>query len=61
MSSPKNDTPAMLSVTDGARCIGHVLARGKSGFESFDQNDRSLGVFPTAQEAAPPPGLERRP
>jgi hypothetical protein len=32
-------------------CRGHVLARGKLGFEAFDIDDRSLGVFPT-QDAA---------
>jgi hypothetical protein len=51
-SSPKKpDTSAMMAVTIGQTCIGHVLARGKSGFEAFDQSDRSLGVFKTRHEA----------
>jgi hypothetical protein len=26
-------------------CIGFVIARGPAGVESFDRNERSLGVF----------------
>ena len=26
-------------------CIGFLIARGPAGIESFDQNERSLGVF----------------
>jgi hypothetical protein len=33
------------SVYDGQQCIGHVLARGPQGFEAFDIDDCSLGVF----------------
>jgi hypothetical protein len=32
--------------------VGHVLARGKLGFEAFDADDTSLGVFPSQREAA---------
>jgi hypothetical protein len=39
-------------VYDGQQCLGHVLARGKTGFEAFDPNDKSLGVFPTQRQAA---------
>ena len=44
--------PAMLSVYDGQRCLGHIIARGKRGFEAFDADDCSLGTFPTEHEAA---------
>jgi hypothetical protein len=44
--------PAMHRVFDGRRCCGHVLVRGKYGFESLDENDRSLGFFATRDEAA---------
>jgi hypothetical protein len=37
---------------DGQRCIGHIIARGKTGFEAFDVNDRSLGLYPSQREAA---------
>jgi hypothetical protein len=42
----------LVSVYDGRQCLGHVLARGKTGFEAFDRDDKSVGVFPTAKQAA---------
>ena len=42
----------MLSVYDGQRCLGHIIVRGKRGFEAFDADDCSLGTFPTEHEAA---------
>ena len=33
------------SVYDGQQCIGHIIARDKLGFEAFDVDDISLGVF----------------
>jgi hypothetical protein len=33
-------------------CLGFVLARGLAGFEAFTADDRSLGVFPAAKQAA---------
>jgi hypothetical protein len=44
--------PPLVSVYDGQQCVGHVLARGKAGFEAFDTDDKSVGVFPTAKQAA---------
>jgi hypothetical protein len=41
----------LVSVYDGRTCVGLILARGKSGFEAFDRDDKSLGLFKT-QEAA---------
>jgi hypothetical protein len=49
MSGPQT---AMLSVYDGQRCLGHVIKRGKRGFEAFDADDNRLGVFPSDHEAA---------
>jgi hypothetical protein len=43
---------AVQSVFDGRQCCGHVLSRGKLGFEAVDADDCSLGVFPTAEAAA---------
>jgi hypothetical protein len=43
---------SLVSVYDGTACLGHVLGRGKAGFEAFDPNDKSLGVFPTQRQAA---------
>ena len=43
---------AMLSVYSGQRCLGHIIVRGKRGFEAFDLDDNSLGTSPTDHEAA---------
>jgi hypothetical protein len=51
MSSP-NQQPAMFSIYDGRTCQGFVLCRGKAGYEAFDRNDRSRGIFKTLDEAA---------
>ena len=40
------------SVYDGQRCCGHVISRGRDGFEAFDLDDRTRGVFPTQKAAA---------
>jgi hypothetical protein len=42
-----------LAVYDGQTCVGHLLARGRSGVEVFGTNDESLGVYPTQKEAMP--------
>ena len=39
-------------VYDGREAVGHVLARGRAGFEAFDIEERSLGVYATQREAA---------
>jgi hypothetical protein len=41
----------MISIYSGREYLGHVLARGKSGFQAFDVDDKSLGVFKTRAEA----------
>jgi hypothetical protein len=48
----KHKPAAMVSVYDGRRCVGFVLARGQAGFESFTADQVSLGTFPTQHEAA---------
>ena len=48
-SSPQS---AMLSVYDGQRCLGHIITRGKRGYEAFDADHNSLGTVRTDQEAA---------
>jgi hypothetical protein len=42
----------MLSIYDGRSCVGFILARGRGGFEAFDANELSKGLFATQQEAA---------
>lgn len=44
-------SPALVSVYDGRECIGFVITR-RHGFEAFDADERSLGKFPTMQDAA---------
>jgi hypothetical protein len=41
----------LLSAYEGQRCIGLVCSRGKLGFEAFDSEERSLGVYTTQREA----------
>jgi hypothetical protein len=41
----------MLSVYDGQRLIGFVLARGRRGYEAFNAGEHSLGVFETQDGA----------
>ena len=42
----------LVPVLDGdRRCVGHILRRFE-GSEAFDQDDRSLGVLPSVDEAA---------
>lgn len=42
----------MVAVYDGRACLGHVLGRGKAGFEAFDGDDHSLGIFPSQRADA---------
>jgi hypothetical protein len=44
--------PTLLSVFDGRRCAGFLLNRGVTGWEAFDADQKSLGVFPTRRDAA---------
>ena len=44
--------PPMVAVYDGRACLGHVLGHGKAGFEAFNADDQSLGIFPSQREAA---------
>jgi hypothetical protein len=46
------DRAQMVAVYDGQRCLGHVLGRGKAGFEAFDADSQSLGTYPSQREAA---------
>jgi hypothetical protein len=49
----KNTSTAPMSyIYDGRECRGFVLARGRLGFEAFDREGRSLGLYPAAPAAA---------
>jgi hypothetical protein len=43
---------ALAYVTDGREAIGHIIARGKLGYEAFDRSEASLGLFKTQAAAA---------
>ena len=48
----RSTTTPLAYVTAGRKAIGHIIARGKLGFEAFDSEERSLGLYPTAPAAA---------
>jgi hypothetical protein len=52
MNAPKPATAPLAFVYDGRQCLGHVLSRGPKGFEAFDRDDRSRGLFETQRQAA---------
>ena len=45
MSAPVKQSSSWLAVYNGTCCVGHVIARGKRGYEAFDVDDRSVGLF----------------
>ena len=48
----KTTTAPLAYVYDGRECLGFVVSRGRAGFEAFDRDERSLGLYPTAPAAA---------
>ena len=42
----KTNTAPLAFVYDGRACLGFVLSRGRAGFEAFDREERSLGLYP---------------
>jgi hypothetical protein len=51
MSKPLPGT-GMLSVYDGRRYLGAIIARSKTGHEAFDADGTSLGLYPNQKAAA---------
>jgi hypothetical protein len=51
MTAATTSTPVMKAVIYDNRCFGFVVARGKSGFETFNIDDRSLGIFANEKSA----------
>jgi hypothetical protein len=45
-------TTPLSYVYDGRQCLGHILRRGCQGYEAFDRDDKSIGIFPSQQQAA---------
>jgi hypothetical protein len=42
----------ILSVFSGQTCVGFVLTRGRAGFEAFDRDERTIGMFDSVRAAA---------
>jgi hypothetical protein len=42
----------MLAVYDGQQCVGFILARGHQGYEAFDADSVSFGIFSSEHDAA---------
>jgi hypothetical protein len=42
----------LQSVYSGRERLGRIVCRGKLGFEVYDADDHSLGIFPTVKAAA---------
>jgi hypothetical protein len=53
MTAPVRIVPSSwVSVYAGEICVGHVISRGKTGYEALDRDDKSIGLFPGLDEAA---------
>jgi hypothetical protein len=51
MTTATTSGPVMKPVIYADRCLGFILNRGRSGFETFNIDDRSLGIFPDERRA----------
>jgi len=47
-----DNSPRILSVTDGRDCIGHLIDRGRDGVEAFTADEQSIGMFANTTDAA---------
>ena len=47
----KPPTQPWMSILHGRVCVGHLLNCGPAGWELFDADDKSLGIFPTQHDA----------
>jgi hypothetical protein len=52
MSVSPKAASTWAAIYDGQRCIGHILHRGKKGWEAFNVDDESIGLFKSPAEAA---------
>jgi hypothetical protein len=43
---------SMSWVDAAGRCVGFFIYRGKLGYEAFDGDEKSLGLFPSQDAAA---------
>jgi hypothetical protein len=52
MTAPIKQPQSWLAIYGGQRCSGHVIYRGKTGWEAFNTDDVSIGLFKTSADAA---------
>jgi hypothetical protein len=52
MLSESTETPCLFPVINGSTCVGFIINLGARGVEAFDQDEKSLGVFPDLVSAA---------
>jgi hypothetical protein len=46
------NVPRFVPVMSGRACAGFLISRGPRGIEAYDANEKSLGIFANAIEAA---------
>ena len=44
--------PRLTPIFAHQRCVGFLVSAGPRGVEAYDANEKSLGIFPNAIEAA---------
>jgi hypothetical protein len=52
MNTNGSTAPLMWTIVTDAGAIGFLLNRGKTGWEAFDRDGNSLGIFQTDREAS---------
>jgi hypothetical protein len=51
ITDPAQFRKSAMVVIYGDTCRGFVLNRGRNGFEAFDIDQHSLGIFPSERDA----------
>jgi hypothetical protein len=51
MSKQPPPITSLISVMIDNKCIGYLIKRGKTGFEAFNSDDKSLGMFAEEHDA----------
>src|SRR5262249_22399288 len=52
MSNENTETPRLASIMNDGACAGFLINLGARGVEAFDEDEKSLGIFPDAISAA---------
>jgi hypothetical protein len=46
------DPFVMQAIHFGEQCLGFIYSRGRFGYEGFDRDTKSIGIFPDQKSAA---------